>query len=532
MKRELSRRAFLSGTLAVGAATATAGLLAGCASGESGKDRAGEEGRTWSKEADVVVVGMGFAGLSAAYTAAQKGASVIVLEKAPEEHKGGDSRVSGQGSWVQPDTETAIAYFKELTQETNLADIDDTLIETLVAGTAELPEWYEDNFDLETKPISGVEFPMAQSAATMKKENTYLPSTGVGQSKVWQPIYEVVSEDPNVTFLYETPLTDLVFSENGEVVGVEATEAGETVSIKAKKGVIMAIGGYEFNEQLKANYLRYPSLSWGSPYNTGDGINICMKYDIDFWHMNSSMSAARMGCKTSWLEGNLENCSLDCQLVSKNGWIWVDKYGKRFVNEAQPSAHGFEKNALFYVDASKMEFPRMPLWQVMDEEAVNDMGMNGIGWLNVIMEMETPACIDKLIENELMVKADTLEELAVAMGVDPADLMASVEGFNEAASAGTEDAFGREAGKMKAIVGPYYAVLIEPIMVNTNGGPRHDANANILRTDGAPVERLYAAGEFGSIWTWFYQGGGNISECMIFGRIAAENAAALDAWDV
>lgn len=531
MKRDLSRRAFLTGSLAVGAATATAGLLAGCSSSAAGSS-ATDSGRAWSEEADVVVVGMGFAGLAAAFTASQQGASVIVLEKAPEEYKGGDSRVSGQGSWVQPDTDVAISYFKELNRPEDLIDIDDELIRTLIEGTAELPDWYEENFDLEMKLNPIIEFPNAPSAAKLQAENTLVTKNGIGNSGVWLPMFETVSEASNVTFLYETPLTDLVFNADGAVIGVEADNAGETISIKAKKGVIMAIGGYEANEKLKANYLRYPALTWGCPYNTGDGVDICMKYDIDFWHMNSSMSAARMGCKASWLEGDLKDCTLDCLVVGNNGWVWVDKYGKRFTNELRYEAHGWQRNAVYWIDSFNLETPRMPLWQVMDEASAKSMGMDGLGWLNVVHGMKTYDQIDKLIENNLLVKADTLEELASKMGVDAAELTASVEGFNAAATEGSEDPFGREAKSMEAIAGPYYAVLMEPIMVNTNGGPRHDVNANILRTDGTPIDRLYAAGEFGSIWTYFYQGGGNISECMIFGRIAAENAVALEAWDV
>ena len=68
-------------------------------------------------------------------------------------------------------------------------------------------------------------------------------------------------------------------------------------------------------------------------------------------------------------------------------------------------------------------------------------------------------------------------------------------------------------------------------MVNTTGGPKRDASARIVHTDGTPVERLFSAGELGSVWAWYYQGAGNVSECMVFGRIAGRNAAALTPWD-
>jgi predicted oxidoreductase len=116
------------------------------------------------------------------------------------------------------------------------------------------------------------------------------------------------------------------------------------------------------------------------------------------------------------------------------------------------------------------------------------------------------------------------------MSVDPAILSASAAAYHAIAD-GTADRYGRKSEKVRKLDGKLYAIQLYPVMVNTNGGPKRNADACILRNDNTPVPRLYSSGEFGSIWAWYYQGAGNISECMAVGRIAGRNAAALDSWD-
>ncbi|MCB1742807.1 MAG: FAD-binding protein, partial [Gammaproteobacteria bacterium] len=77
---------------------------------------------------------------------------------------------------------------------------------------------------------------------------------------------------------------------------------------------------------------------------------------------------------------------------------------------------------------------------------------------------------------------------------------------------------------------PFYALELSPSMLNTQGGPRRNEHARIVRPDGTPIGRLYSAGELGSIYSYLYQGTGNIGECLVFGRIAGRNAAAEKAW--
>ena len=96
--------------------------------------------------------------------------------------------------------------------------------------------------------------------------------------------------------------------------------------------------------------------------------------------------------------------------------------------------------------------------------------------------------------------------------------------------AGKDTEFGRTLMLAPLSKGPYYAIELSPSMLNTQRGPRRNARGQIVRPDGSPIPRLYSAGELGSIYSYLYQGTGNIGECLAFGRIAARNAVAQTPW--
>jgi len=105
-----------------------------------------------------------------------------------------------------------------------------------------------------------------------------------------------------------------------------------------------------------------------------------------------------------------------------------------------------------------------------------------------------------------------------------------VAAWNSHCDAGHDADFGRTLMLAPIASGPFYAVELSPSMLNTQGGPRRNERAQIVRPDGSPIARLYSAGELGSIYSYLYQGTGNIGECLAFGRIAGRNAAAERPW--
>jgi succinate dehydrogenase/fumarate reductase flavoprotein subunit len=135
------------------------------------------------------------------------------------------------------------------------------------------------------------------------------------------------------------------------------------------------------------------------------------------------------------------------------------------------------------------------------------------------------------IEKGWIVKADTLKELAAKIGKNPEALEKTVAAWNKACAAGNDAEFGRDPKKMAPIqTPPFYGAEFVPAFTNTQGGPRRNSNSQVLDTNRKPIPRLYSAGELGAIYSWGYQGGGNILECIVFGHIAGERAAAEKPW--
>jgi hypothetical protein len=128
-------------------------------------------------------------------------------------------------------------------------------------------------------------------------------------------------------------------------------------------------------------------------------------------------------------------------------------------------------------------------------------------------------------------KADTIPALASSIGLDAPALEGTIEGWNGHCDREEDLEFGRTLMLSPIVEAPFYAVELSPSMLNTQGGPRRDAKANVVRPDGSPIPRLYSAGELGSIYSYLYQGTGNIGECMAFGRISGRNAAAEVPWE-
>jgi succinate dehydrogenase/fumarate reductase flavoprotein subunit len=152
------------------------------------------------------------------------------------------------------------------------------------------------------------------------------------------------------------------------------------------------------------------------------------------------------------------------------------------------------------------------------------------GWTQIVERYEWSADNSVELAKGWVKRADTLAELAAAVGLDGAALESTVVGWNRACQAGLDRDFGRTLMLTPIGNGPFYAVELSPSMLNTQGGPRRNEKAQIVRPDGTPIPRLYSAGELGSIYSYLYQGTGNIGECLAFGRVAGRHAVAETAW--
>jgi succinate dehydrogenase/fumarate reductase flavoprotein subunit len=214
------------------------------------------------------------------------------------------------------------------------------------------------------------------------------------------------------------------------------------------------------------------------------------------------------------------------------GYIWVAKDATRFVNETISTKHGKIPFHGIYVP-----FPTpLPVHVVFDETMRKSgpfysSGEGGMCWYNVIEGYQWSEDSSTELEKGWILKADNIRELAGKIGKNPDTLESTVAAWNKSCATGNDSEFGRPANRMAPIeTPPYYAMELVPSFTNTQGGPRRNRYAQVLDTNQKPIPRLYSGGELGSIYSYHYQGGGNILECICFGRIAGECTAAEKPW--
>jgi succinate dehydrogenase/fumarate reductase flavoprotein subunit len=512
-----SRRCFLK-TAATGMGSAT---LVGVGAAASGATQS-EPIKKWDYEAGVVVLGIGAAGLMTAITAYDQGADVLILEKAPEAHAGGNTRVSGQGYWCPSDTNKAIEYQKAMSDG---FPIPDDMAQAFHERSIHVTEWLTKmGADMSTMSTQGEypEFPGGAGYVCWSK-------LGNGWQRLWLLLMENAFKKRKIRVQYETPAVELIRDvKTGEIQGVIAENKGKKIYVKAKKAVVLCTGGFENNQEMIRDYLGMPcGYPKGSPYNTGDGIKMAMAIGADLWHMDNQAGPDfnfRIPGK-DWAFG------YSFSPAKANGWIWIAKDATRFTNETYFTKHGKIPFHGIYIPVPTP----LPVHCVFDET----MRKSGplyppnyfFCWWAQIEKYNWSPDNSAEIEKGWIIKADTLRKLAAKIGKNPDTLEKTVAAWNKACAAGNDSEFGRDPKRMAPIqVPPFYAAEFVPAFTNTQGGPRRNSKAQVLDTNRKPIPRLYSAGELGAVYSWGYQGGGNILECIVFGHIAGEHAAAEKSW--
>jgi succinate dehydrogenase/fumarate reductase flavoprotein subunit len=485
---------------------------------------------------DVIVVGYGAAGGSAALTAYDNGAKTLILEKMDQ--PGGNSLVSS-AMMVYPQDPTDVDKLTGYLTEVCNGVVDPELIQTFVTGLMENEAWFEtlggelEVYDYKTQDpsysyyipdVTFFQIPQAQGLNLVLKhlKQTATVPEPTGGSRVWHLLNREI-EKRDIKVLRSTPVKRLVKNDAGEIIGVMATVEGQDYFFEARKAVIMTCGGFEYNDALKWDNLRpQPVHTLGNPSNTGDGIQMVQEIGAALWHM--SAQASTFGFRPPDWEAGF------ALTLRQPGFIYVDKYGNRFIDETRLEAH----NASFatdYFDLRNYEYPRLPSFLIMDEENAcgKPLAMNIFSYNVVVKGYVWSADNSEEIKKGWIVRADTLAKLGKLLNIDEATLQETLTRYNNFCRTGVDADFGRSSTAMKPIKPPYYAMRLEPLLYNTQGGPRRDQEARVLAPDGSPIPRLYAAGEFGSIWGFRYQTSTNFSETLVYGRLAGKNAALLPA---
>jgi len=473
----------------------------------------------WDEEADVVVIGYGFAGATTAITAHDAGANVLLLEKAPHQYRGGNSRVSANLVFWPNDIEKAKAHFLALAGRYT-DNISPAMLQAWAAEMFANKAWLT-GLGMTPAELPYIEFPeFAGSDCVRVLMNGEGP---LGGERLWRLIEKTVAARP-IRVLYDTPALSLVKA-GEDIVGVIAERAGQRVAIKANRAVVLTCGGFENNPTMVRNYVSglteiYPH---GTPYNTGDGVRMGLEVGAELWHMNN-ISGPLLSFKApdipvaQWLS-----------LPHGKSYIFVGGDGARFTMEGDPCLTGdFHGKVKRHGMWMQQTLP-VPIHMIFDEtyRKAGRIGHATADW-DVSHGNRYDWSEDNLreVEKGWIQSAATLGELAALIDVEPQALEASVARFNAMARTGVDSDWVRARGTLAALdAPPYYAMRLTPAFVNTQGGPRRDEHARVVGATGRPIGRLYSAGELGSIYSFLYQGGGNIGECFAFGRIAGRNAA-------
>jgi len=567
----ISRREFVKGAAVGAAGVAAAGVLASCAQEATPCPTPEVIKETvkvpvevikevevkpwlpekWDYEAEVVVVGFGLAGGVAATEAHDLGANVLVLEKAPQALAGGQSRASGQGlnSFDYKNMDGMMEYYHHLNDAN---PIPEDVLRTYLEGVVEKDEWInskikEVGFEYianNSPHCEFPEFPHPDFYLSSIWDMEYYDPSVVGLSgwfsgdyfirAPWKAFHKC-AEKREIRVLWETSAKELIQDAvTKEVLGVVAEESGKKVYIKAKKAVALCCGGFEENEQmLKDFYGTRTVYNMGSPFNTGDGIKMLLKVGADLWHMRGLANPGGffLGIKVPGYQPFFSGAGYGGRPTAN--YIEIAKDGRRFHDETYPYGRYHVKKKIHgeWMDAPYPEC--LPVHLIFDEtfRKAGRIIAYRWGWCFVVEEYHWSEDNSEEIKKGWITKADTIRELATKVERDPDVLEEEVNKYNEYARTGEDLDYGRPADNIAPIeTPPYYAVNLWPCLVATTGGGRRNKNAQVLDTDGKPIPRLYEAGELGSIHPYLYQNGSFLGECVVFGRIAAQNAVAEEPW--
>ncbi|WP_433665795.1 FAD-dependent oxidoreductase [Nocardia sp. CA-136227] len=476
-----------------------------------------DAGMSWDVETDVVVVGFGGAGCAAAISAHDAGARVLVLDKESGARAGGSTRVSGAVWFDNQDPERAAVYLRSLSAG---RPIPEPVIEVWAHETARNSAWMEGlGIPIGLAVAPPAEFPDLEGSDVMRG---WIGVEGrMGDGLLWAALSDAVRAR-GIEVRLGTPARELV-TDDRTVLGVLAETAdGTTLRIRAARGVVLATGGFEANPDLVRDHLRLTDpVVWGTPAATGDGLRMAVKAGADLWHMSNMMTLP--GLRAPGYEAGFYTA-----FPATNAFVYLGFDGRRLCNERVALGHGHAR-----INGSYQLFPTIPMHIVFDESArragpiVPGRERLAVGWASLIEGYEWSSDNSAEIGKGWIHRADTVQELAELIHVDPKVLRATLDRYNAACAAGSDDQFGRPAKTLAPISEPpYYAFTSAPILAWSNGGPRRNEHAEVLDPFGATIPGLYAAGNVSSTYSWCKDGGFHIADALAFGRVAGSRAAA------
>lgn len=446
---------------------------------------------------DVVVIGAGGAGLSAAVEAAQNGASVVLLEKTSQ--TGGNTLVSGGGMNI-PGSDVQISNNIEDSAEKFIEDtlkggdnINSKELVSVVANNAlDAYNWLVNDINVEfmqdrIQQFGGHSVPRA-----------VIPVGNKGTEIIKK--LEAKGNELGFDLYTNTTATQLIVDKNGAVVGVYAENDGNKIKFNSNKGVIITTGGFGANIEMRVKYNPTYNENYKTtcvPTSTGDGIIMAEKIGAQLVDMEYIQVYPTCNTQTGIIS-YVANSRFDgAVLINKDGNRFIDEMGRRDVIS----------NAI----TSQAEKFAYLVW---------GQEIETVGNMTKVHEKE----YQEFVNSNLLHKADTLEELADFFNIDKETFVNTIKEYNNDISDGSDDSLKR-GGSLRTIAqGPFYIQKVAPSTHHTMGGIKINEQAQVISTEGNIIPNLYAAGEVtGGIHGTNRLGGNAITDIVVMGRIAAQN---------
>ncbi|MBM6837226.1 flavocytochrome c [Clostridium saudiense] len=469
----------------------SATLFAGCTSNSvKGNDNQNKNQTTVveNKSADIVIIGAGGAGMSAAMQAVQNGATnVVILEKMPQ--TGGNTiRTTGGMNAAATDLQAAegiedsVELMIEDTMKGGKNLNDPELVKVLAEKSADAVKWVNENGgDLSEVGMFG--------GASVKR--IHKPTGGSAVGPMLVKMFNENMDKLNIPVLLETKAEKIIV-EDGKIAGVKASNKDGEFTIDCK-AVVLATGGFAGNAEMVVEY--NPSLAGFGTTNhagaTGDGIAMAKELGVQLVDIEQIQTHPTVHPETQ---------TMYTEAVRGNGAILVNKEGKRFVNELL-TRDVVSEAILAQTDKESY---------IIFDQNVRD-GLSAI---------------EKYIAAGIIYEADTIEGLAEQIGIDATTLKETMDTYAGYQAAGNDAEFGRESMEEPLTTAKYYAGLCAPAVHHTMGGVKINTNTEVLKEDGTAIPGLFAAGEVtGGVHGANRLGGNAVTDIVVFGRIAGENAA-------
>ena len=497
----------------------------------------GEKAEDSTVDADIVIVGAGGAGMTAAITAAEEGKSVVILES--QSMVGGnsvratggmnagktvyqDENEFGEAAGVEKtlktaaekyaDNETITALAKTVSEQwaeyqanptgyfdsVELMELDTMvggkgindpeLVETLCSNSADAIDWLDEH-GITLHNVSS--FGGASVKRIHRPVNAEGKTVSVGSYMI--PLLEENCEKAGVQMMLNTTATEILTDDNGAAVGIKATGAsGETITINAK-AVVLTTGGFGANLDMVVEYK--PELkgfmTTNAPGILGQGIKMAQAIGADTVDMDQIQIHPTVEANTA---------ALITEGLRGDGAVLINAEGKRFIDEV---------GTRDVVSAAEIAQTGSYSWLVVDQAMA-----------------DASSVIQGYIKKGYTVTGETYEELGKAMGVDEAAFAETMNTWNGYVEAKNDPDFGRTSFANPLNTAPYYAIKVTAGVHHTMGGLTINTNTEVLKEDGSVIPGLFAAGEVtGGVHGANRLGGNAVADFTVFGRIAGKAAS-------